>query len=134
MNDVAGQDDEAGILEMDKQRLAAWGVPWRGNQSDAPVAERIGITVDELKVLRSAQELTRQCHQLIYVVVWPVAGILSSYTQLAVSGLWSWGTSPRYLCGPRVCAILQHERYRVASTRFRRVDLSASCRGDRRSI
>src|SRR4029077_8913438 len=59
---------------------------------------------------------------------------LSSYTQLAASELWSWGTSPRYLCGLHVCAILQHERYRVASARFRRVDLSASCRGDRRSI
>jgi len=34
-------------------------VPWRGNQSDAPVDEYIGITVEELKVLRGAQELTR---------------------------------------------------------------------------
>ena len=50
-------------------------MPWRGNQSDASVAEYIGITVDELKVLRGAQELTRQCHQLIYVVVRPVGGI-----------------------------------------------------------
>src|SRR6516164_7274562 len=75
MNDVAGQDDEAGILEMDQQRLVAGGVPWRGNQSDAPVAVYIGITVDELKALRGAQELTRQRHQLIYVVVRPVWGI-----------------------------------------------------------
>src|SRR5262249_9609770 len=82
MNDVAGQDDEAGILEMDKQRLAAWGVPWRGNQSGAPVAEHIGITVDELKVFRSAQELTRQCHQLIYIVVRPVAGIYPAILSL----------------------------------------------------
>jgi hypothetical protein len=51
MNDVAGQDDEAGILEMDYQRLVAGGVPWCGNQSDAPVAVYIGITVDELKAL-----------------------------------------------------------------------------------
>src|SRR5215472_2913401 len=82
MNDVAGQDDEARILDMDKQRLAAWGVPWRGNQSDAPVAKHIGITVDELKVLRGAQELTRQCHQLIYVVVRPVAGIYPAILSL----------------------------------------------------
>src|SRR5580692_8693537 len=75
MNDVAGQDDEAGILEMDEQRLVAGGVPWRGKQSDAPVAEYIGITVDELKVLRGTQELTRQRHQLIYVVVRPVWGV-----------------------------------------------------------
>lgn len=74
-NDVAGQDDEAGILEMDQQRLVAGGVPWRGNQSDAPVAEYIGIAVEELKVLRGAQELERQRHQLIYVVVRPVGGI-----------------------------------------------------------
>jgi len=57
---------------------------------------------------------------------------LSSCTRLAASELRSWGTSPRYLCGPRGCAKLQHERYRAASDRFRRVDLSASCRGDRR--
>src|ERR1700741_5479946 len=75
MNDVAGQDDEAGILEMDQQRLVAGGVPWRVNQSDASIAEYIGITVDELKVLRRAQELTRQRHQLIYVVVRPVGGM-----------------------------------------------------------
>src|SRR6516165_3356185 len=75
MNDVAGQIDEPGIHEMDQQRLVAGGVPWRGNQIDAPVAKYIGITVDELKVLRGAQELTRQCHQLIYVVVRPVGGI-----------------------------------------------------------
>src|SRR6516165_11667769 len=62
-------------FEMDQQRLAAGGVPWRGNQSDAAVAEYIGITIDELKVLRGPQELTRQCHQLIDVVVRPVAGI-----------------------------------------------------------
>src|SRR6516164_3241392 len=64
------------------QRLAAWGVPWRGNQSGAPVAEHIGITVDELKVLRSAEELTRQCHQLIYIVVRPVAGIYPAILSL----------------------------------------------------
>ena len=75
MNDVAGQDDEAGILEMDQQRLVAGGVPRRGNQSDAPVAVYIAITIDELKVLRGAQELTRQCHQFIYVVVRPVRRI-----------------------------------------------------------
>ena len=75
MNDVAGQDDEAGILQMNQQRLVARGVPWCGNQSDAAVAEYICITVDEPKVLRGAQELTRQCHQLIYVVVRPVVGI-----------------------------------------------------------
>ena len=49
---------------MDQQRLMARGVPWRGNQSDAPIAEYIRIAVDELKVLRRAQELTRQRHQL----------------------------------------------------------------------
>jgi len=43
----------------------AGGVSWRGDQSDAPVAEYIGITVDRLKVLRGAQQLTRQCHQLV---------------------------------------------------------------------
>ena len=47
-------------------------MPWRGNQSDAPIGEYVGITVDELKVLRGAQELARQCHQLIYVVIGPV--------------------------------------------------------------
>src|SRR5215813_5708433 len=84
MNDIAGQDDEAGILEMDKQRLAAGRVPWRGNQSDAPVAEYIGITVDELKVLRGAQELTRQSHQLIYIVVRSVAGIIQLYSACCI--------------------------------------------------
>src|SRR6516225_5575549 len=64
------------------QRLAAGGVPWRGNQSDAPVAKHIGITVDELKVLRGAQELTRQCHQLIYIVVRPVWGIYPAVLSL----------------------------------------------------
>ena len=82
MSDVAGQDDEAGILEVDQQRLAAGGVPWRGNQGHAPVAECIGIAVDELKVLRGAQELARQCHQLIYVVVRPVAGIYPAILSL----------------------------------------------------
>src|SRR5271165_3382051 len=72
MNNVAGQDDEAGILEMDQQRLMARGVPRGRDQSNAPIAEYIGITVDELKVFRRAQELTRERHQLIYVVVWPV--------------------------------------------------------------
>jgi hypothetical protein len=33
MNDVAGKDDETGIPEMDQQRLAAGGMPWRGDQS-----------------------------------------------------------------------------------------------------
>src|ERR1700722_2999352 len=60
---------------MDQQRLVAGSVPWRGNQSHAPIAEYIGITVDELQVLRRAQELTRECHQLIYVVVGPVGGM-----------------------------------------------------------
>src|SRR5215469_12834662 len=82
MNDVAGQDDEAGIPEMDQQRLAAGSVPWRGNQSDAPVAEYIGIAVDELKVLRRAEELARQCHQLIYVVVRPVGGMYPAILSL----------------------------------------------------
>ena len=117
------------------QRLAAWGVPWRGNQSGAPVAEHIGITVDELKVLRSAQELTRQCHQLIYIVVRPVAGIYPAILSLLHQDC---GVGEQahvtYVVSVCVCAISQHERYRVASTRFRRVDLSASCRGDRRSI
>ena len=39
MNDIAGQDDETGILEMDQQRLTAGGEPWRRNQSNAAVAE-----------------------------------------------------------------------------------------------
>src|SRR5262249_62405888 len=105
MNDVAGQDDEAGILEMDKQRLAAWGVPWRGNQSDAPVAKHIGITVDELKVLRGAQELTRQCHQLIYVVVRPVAGIYPAILSLLHQdcGVGEQATLPMW--SPCVCDI-----------------------------
>ena len=34
--------------------MADGGVPWRGNQGDAPVSEHIGITVDELKVFRGA--------------------------------------------------------------------------------
>src|SRR5271170_877843 len=75
MNNVAGQHDEAGILKMDQQRLVAGSVTWRGNQSDASIAEYIGITIDELKVLRCAQELTRERHQLIYVVVRPVGGM-----------------------------------------------------------
>src|SRR6516165_4208515 len=115
------------------QRLAAWGVPWRGNQSGAPVAEHIGITVDELKVLRSAQELTRQCHQLIYIVVRPVAGIYPAILSLLHQDC-GVGEQAHVTYVVSVCAILQHERYRVASTRFRRIDLSASCRGDRRSI
>ena len=53
----------------------AGGVPRRRNQSDASVAEYISASVDELKVLRGAQEATRQRHQLIYVVVGPVGGI-----------------------------------------------------------
>src|SRR6516225_2450589 len=115
------------------QRLAAWGVPWRGNQSGAPVAEHIGITVDELKVLRSAQELTRQCHQLIYIVVRPVAGIYPAILSLLHQDC-GVGEQAHVTYVVSVCARLQHERYRVASTRFRRIDLSASCRGDRRSI
>src|SRR5271170_2582711 len=75
MSNVAGQHNEAGILKMNQQRLVAGGVPWRRDQSDAPIAEYIGITVDELKVLRRAHELTRQRHQLIYVVVRPVGGM-----------------------------------------------------------
>ena len=82
MNNVAGQHDEAGILKMDQQRLVTGSVPWRGNQSDAPIAEYIGITVDELKVLRGAQELTRQRHQLIYVVVRPVGGMYPAVLSL----------------------------------------------------
>src|SRR5579864_5458204 len=60
---------------MEKQRLVSGSVPWRGNQRDAPIAEYIGITVDELKVLRRAEQLTRQRHQLIDVVVRPVGGM-----------------------------------------------------------
>src|SRR5258708_39819601 len=75
MNNVAGQHDEAGMPKMHQQRLVTGGVPWRGNQSDAAIAEYIGIPVDELKVLRPAQELTRQRHQLIYVIVRPVGGM-----------------------------------------------------------
>jgi hypothetical protein len=85
MNHVSRENDEAGILEVDQQRLAAGGVARRGNQSDAAVSVHIGITVDELKVLGGTQELTRQRHQLIYVVVRPVAriypNILSSLHQ-----------------------------------------------------
>ena len=40
-----------------------------------PSPNTSAISVDELKVLRRAQELTRQRHQLIYVVVRPVRGI-----------------------------------------------------------
>src|ERR1700722_37554 len=47
----------------------ARGMPWRRYQGDAPIAEYIGIAFDELKVFRCAQELTRQRHQLIDVVV-----------------------------------------------------------------
>src|SRR5580693_5558496 len=75
MNDVAGQDNETGILEMDQQRLTAGGVSRRGNQSDAPVAEYVGITVNQAKVLRRSQELARQRHQLVDVVVRPVGGM-----------------------------------------------------------
>src|ERR1700730_13476088 len=82
MNNVARQHDEAGILKMDQQRLVAGSVPWRGNQSDAPIAEYIGITVDELKVLRRAQELTRQRHQLIYIIVRPVGGMYPAVLSL----------------------------------------------------
>jgi hypothetical protein len=75
MNNVAGQYDETGIPKMNQQRLVSGGVPRRGNQRDAPIAEYIGITVDELKLLGRAHELTRQRHQLIYVVVRPVRGM-----------------------------------------------------------
>src|ERR1700735_1218222 len=75
MNHVAGQDNEAGIPKMNQQGLVPWGVPRRGNQRDAAIAEYIGVTVDELKFLRSAQELSRQRHQLIYVVVRAVGGM-----------------------------------------------------------
>src|SRR5258707_780744 len=75
MNNVAGQDDEAGIPKMNQQRLVSGGVPWRGNQRDATVAKYIGIAVDELQVLRRAQQLSRQRHQLIDVVVPPVRGM-----------------------------------------------------------
>src|ERR1700722_6004411 len=75
MNNVAGQYDEARIPKMNQQRLVPRGVPWRGNQSDATVAKYIGIAVDELKVLRRAQELSRQRHQLIDVLVRPVRGM-----------------------------------------------------------
>src|SRR4029077_17386662 len=56
MDDVAGQNDEARIREMNQQRLAAGSMPRRGNQDDAPVTEYVGITVDELKVLRGPHE------------------------------------------------------------------------------
>src|SRR5271170_1011552 len=69
MDNVARKYDEAGIPKVNQQRLVSGGVPWRGNQSDATVAKYIGITVDELKVLRRSQELSRQRHQLIDVVV-----------------------------------------------------------------
>ena len=60
----------------------AGGVPWRGNQSDAAVAEYIGIAIDELKVLWGAQEHARQCHQLIDVVVRPVGGMYPAILSL----------------------------------------------------
>src|ERR1035437_7887667 len=47
-------------------------MPRSGNQSDAAIPKYVRIPVHELKVLRGTQELTRQCHQLIYVVVGPV--------------------------------------------------------------
>ena len=75
MNNVAGQHDEAGIPKMDQQRLVAGSVPRGGNQSNAPVAKYVGITVDELKILRRAQEFTRQRHQLIFVLVRPDGGM-----------------------------------------------------------
>src|SRR5580704_3909648 len=67
---------------MDQQRLVAWGVPWSGNQSDAPIAKYIGIAVDELQVFRRTQELTRQRHQLIYVIVRPVGGMYPAVFRL----------------------------------------------------
>src|SRR5258708_14068017 len=82
MHNVARQQDKTGIPKMNQQRLVARGVPWCRNQSDAPIAEYIGITVDELKVLRRAQELTRQRHQLIYVVVRPVGGMYPAVLSL----------------------------------------------------
>src|SRR5271170_7982153 len=57
---------------MDQQRLMAGGVTWRRNQSDASIAEYIGVTVDKPKLLRRAQQFARQRHQLINVVVRPV--------------------------------------------------------------
>src|SRR5262249_17025959 len=75
MGDITRQDDEAGVFEMNEQRLAARSVPWRRDQSDTPVAEYVSITFDELKLLRRAQQLTCQCHQLIHVVVWTIGGI-----------------------------------------------------------
>src|SRR5580704_18859092 len=60
---------------MDEQRLVPRGMPGRGNQDDASIAEYVAVTVDELEVLGRAQELARQSHQLIYVVVRPVRGI-----------------------------------------------------------
>jgi hypothetical protein len=68
----------------------AGGVPWRENQSDAAIAEYIDIAVDKLKVFRGAQQLTRQRHELIYVVVRPVGGIyptiLSRCIRIVASG------------------------------------------------
>src|SRR5580698_2101645 len=75
MSHVAGEHDEAGVPKMDQQRLVAGGMARRGNQSHAPIAEYIGVTVDELEVLRRAQQLTRQRHQLIYVIVRPIGGM-----------------------------------------------------------
>ncbi len=85
MNNVAGQNDEAGRLKMNQQRLVALCVPGRGKQRDAAIAEYIGITVDELKALWLAQELAGEGHQLMYIIVRPVGGmypaVLSSLRQ-----------------------------------------------------
>jgi hypothetical protein len=81
------------------------GVPWRGNQSDAPVTVYIGITVDQLKVLRGAQEITRQRHQLIYVVFCPLGEFIQLYSArcIIIAELENKPTLPMW--SPCVCDI-----------------------------
>ena len=46
MGDITGQDDEAGFFQVYQQRLAAGGVPGRGDQNDASVTEYVGVTIE----------------------------------------------------------------------------------------
>src|SRR5580698_10738343 len=42
---------------------------WRGDQSDTAIAEHVGVTIEQLKVLRSTHKLACKRLQLIDVVV-----------------------------------------------------------------
>jgi hypothetical protein len=70
MHDIAGQNDETGIHQMDQQRLMAGSVSGCGDQCNAAVAKYIRITVEQLKMFWSTQELTCESLQLISRCRW----------------------------------------------------------------